>query len=338
MKVVGCLQLKLSSKKIQFVLAFVLAFLTYSVAGQSLAQSTPPLEHVAVRLNFLPGAEHAFFYLGKQKGWYAAEGIDLEVIPGQGSTVAVKTVGSGEDQFAIADTGSVARGWEAGVPLVYVAMLLRHTPAAIFSLPSKNIVSMKDLCGKRVGVNLKSTTAEQYRAMVRLAKLDCSIEEIPMNSGGSKEVLTNLVDAAVNFSYTDALRVKLKGGGVNLLPAREYFDFFSLGIISNQKYLAAKPDVAGRFLAVTIRSIAYAFSHKEEALEAFLKIMPEAEKEYESAKFDMFRDLAQISEDKNPAISQSREEWDATMKSLRDVGITRTLLTAEGRFVDLGRQ
>ncbi len=320
------------------MLAVALGVLASSVAGRSSAQNALPLERVAVRLNFLPGAEHAFLYLGKQKGWYAAEGIDLEVIPGQGSTVAVKTVGSGEEQFAIADTGSVARGWEAGVPLVYVAMLLRHTPAAIFSLPSKNIVSMKDLCGKRVGVNLKSTAAEQYRAMIRLAKLDCAIEEIPMNSGGSKEVLTDTVDAAVNFSYTDALRVKLKAGGVNFIAAREYFDFFGLGIISNPKYLAAKPDISRRFMAVTIRSIGYAFSHKEEALDSFFKVVPEADKEYESAKLDLFGDLAQADGDRGPAGSPSQEEWDATMNSLRNVGITRTLLSAEGRFVDLSRQ
>src|SRR6202012_3308434 len=110
------------------------------------------LEHVSVRLNFLPGAEHSFLYLAKQKGWFAQEGLDVEIVPGQGSTVAVKTVGSGEDQFAIAATASVAHGWEVGVPLVYVAMLLKHTPAAIFSTPKKNIRSMSDLCGKRIGV------------------------------------------------------------------------------------------------------------------------------------------------------------------------------------------
>jgi NitT/TauT family transport system substrate-binding protein len=243
------------------LLFVVLILATCGMDRSARAQSPPALQHVSVRLNFLPGVEHAFLYLGKQKGWYAEQGIDLEVVPGQGSTVAVKTVGSGEDQFAIADTGSVARGWEAGVPLVYVAMLLKHTPAAIFSSPSHNIVAMHDLCGKKVGINLRSTTAEQYHAMVRLAKLDCSIEEIPISSGGSKEVLTNAVDAAVNFSYTDALRVKLNGG-VNIVPATQFFDFFSLGFITNQKFLADNKDLAHRFLSVTFRSLGYSFGSR----------------------------------------------------------------------------
>jgi NitT/TauT family transport system substrate-binding protein len=277
--------------------------------------------------------EHAFLYLGKQKGWYAEQGIDLEVAPGQGSTVAVKTVGSGEDQFAIADTGSVARGWEAGVPLLYVAMLLKHTPAVIFSSPSRNIVAMRDLCGKRVGINLRSTTAEQYHAMVRLAKLDCSIEEIPISSGGSKEVVTNAVDAAVNFSYTDALRVKLNGG-VNMVPATQFFDFFSLGFITNQKFLADNKDLAHRFLSVTFRSLGYSFDHKDEAMDAFFKIVPEADRAYESAKFDMFKKLAQDDDADHGVGPQSREAWEATMRSLRDVGLTRSVLSVDGKVSD----
>src|ERR1700728_1997873 len=78
-------------------------------------------EKVSVRLNWVPGTEHAFLYLGKEKGWFADAGIDLEIIGGQGSTVAVKTVGAGETTFAIADVATVARGWEAGVPIVAAA-------------------------------------------------------------------------------------------------------------------------------------------------------------------------------------------------------------------------
>ena len=317
------------------MLSLLVAFSCATV--RSFAQPTQPLVHIAVRLNFLPGVEHAFLYLGKQKGWYAEEGIDLEVVPGQGSTVAVKTVGSGEDQFAIADTGSVARGWEAGVPLVYVMTLLRHTPAVVFSLPSKNIASMQDLCGKRVGVNLRSTTAEQYHAMVRLAGLSCSIEEVPISSGGSKEVLTDLVDAAVNFSYTDALRVKLKAA-VNVIPATQYFDFFSLGIISNAKFLAENAELARRFASVTRRSIDYALVHKEEAIEAFLKVAPDADTAYESAKFDMFKTLVQNGGHEAASYSQSSADWEPTMKALHDVGLTRSSLSVEGRIRDLDAQ
>jgi NitT/TauT family transport system substrate-binding protein len=299
-------------------------------------QSQSSTQRVAVRLNFLPGAEHAFLYLGREKGWFAKEGIDLEIVAGQGSTVAVKTVASGEDQFAIADTASVARGWEAGVPLVYVAMLLKTTPAAVFSLPAKNISAMSDLCGKRLGINLKSTTAEQFRAMVRAARLTCAIDEVPMNGGGSKEVLAGLVDAAVNFSYTDALRVKLKNGSVNLIPARQFFDFFSLGMITSQKMLAEHPDLVHRFVGISLSSLRYALRNKDEALAAFAKAMSNIDVAYESAKFDAFKELLTDKEAEGTSIGdQSAEQWSASLKSLYDIGIVRTPLSAQGRFIPL---
>jgi len=74
------------------------------------AATVAAADKVSVRLNWIPGSEHGYFYLAKEKGWYAAAGIDLEIIAGSGSTVAVTTVGSGSTDFALADGASVARG------------------------------------------------------------------------------------------------------------------------------------------------------------------------------------------------------------------------------------
>ena len=143
-------------------------------------------EKVSIRLNWVPGTEHSYLYLGREKGWYAAAGIDLDILAGQGSTVAVKTV-AGETPFAIADVASVARGWEAGVPLVVAAVLLKESPASIYSLRSKGIAKISDVCGKRIGVNIKSTTTEQYRAMIRLANLkECNVTEVPTSAAGAR--------------------------------------------------------------------------------------------------------------------------------------------------------
>ena len=75
--------------------------------------------------------------------------------------------------------------------------------------------------------------------------------------------------------------------------------------------------------------------HKQEAIEALFKNAPGSDREYESAKFDVFKDLAQISADGRSISTQSRSDWDGTMKALHDVGISRSLLSAEGKYVDL---
>lgn len=224
-------------------------------------------DKVSVRLNWIPGAEHGYFYLAKQKGWYAKAGLDVDVLPGTGSTVSVATVGSGSTDFALADGASVARGWEVGVPIVVAAVLLKESPAAVYSRKTAGITTLKDLCGKKIGLNMKSTTTAQYRAMLGAANLkDCKIEEVPISAGGVKAVLANAVDAAVTFAYEDPVMLKVRGIDVNTVVASDFFKLYSLGLITNQNMVKNKPDVVRRFMEVTIRSMQYAVANPEESL------------------------------------------------------------------------
>lgn len=292
-------------------------------------------EKVSVRLNWVPGTEHAYLYLGRERGWYAAAGIDLDILAGQGSTVAVKTVGAGETPFAIADVASVARGWEAGVPLVVAAVLLKESPASIYSLKSQGIAKIGDVCGKRIGVNIKSTTTEQYRAMVRLANLkDCNITEVPTSGGGGKEVMSNAVDAAVTFSYEDPTQLQSKGLEINQIIASQFFKLYSLSIITNQEMVTKKRPLVDAFVDVTARSIRYALEHPEEAKQAFLKTAPEADLAYENLKSDVFAKLLVADDPTGRSIGKSDEAgWKNSLKILRDLAIVKTEIDPTGKFI-----
>src|SRR5688500_19545231 len=47
-------------------------------------------------LNWVPGGDHAPYYYAKKQGWYAKEGIDLNLEPGKGSALATQKVRSEE--------------------------------------------------------------------------------------------------------------------------------------------------------------------------------------------------------------------------------------------------
>jgi NitT/TauT family transport system substrate-binding protein len=302
------------------------------VTAQGLAGAADKL---SVRLNWIPGSEHGYFYLAKEKGWYSAAGIDLEIIAGTGSTVAVTTVGSGSTDFALADGASVARGWEVGVPIVVTAVLLKESPAAVYSRKTAGIAAMKDLCGKRVGLNLKSTTTAQYRAMLALANLkDCKIEEVPMSAGGSKEVLANAVDAAVTFAYEDPVQLKVKGIEVNEIIASEFFKLYSLGLITNQKLLSTKPEVVSRFMQVTLKSMQYALANPNEALAAFLKAAPEASVDYERAKLTLFNKLLVADDTTGRSLGkQDIKGWQSSLDTMVKLGIVKASIDPAGKFV-----
>lgn len=316
----------------RFARIAICAMLAIAASRTSLAA-----EKVSVRLNWVPGTEHAFLYLAREKGWFADAGIDLEIIAGQGSTVAVKTVGVGETTFAIADVATVARGWEAGVPIVAAAVLLKESPTVVYSLKAKNITRMSDLCGKKLGINIKSTTTEQYRAMLRIANLkDCDITEIPIAGGGAKELMAGAVDAAVIFSYEEPAQLESKGQELNLISASDFFKLYSLSIIASADTASKKKDLVDAFVKVVIKSIRYELQNPEEAKQAFFKTAPEADKAYENLKFGLFTKLLVADDPKAEAIGKGTQEgWSHSLKLLHELGIVKTEIDPAGKFVQI---
>jgi NitT/TauT family transport system substrate-binding protein len=294
-------------------------------------------EKVSIRLNWVPGTEHSFLYLAKEKGWFADAGIDLDIIAGQGSTVAVKTVGAGETPFAIADVATVARAWEVGVPLVAAAVLLKESPTVVYSLKAKNITKMSDLCGKQLGINIKSTTTEQYRAMFRMADLkDCDIAEVPISGGGAKELMSGAIDAAVIFSYEEPAQLQSKGQELNLIPASQYFKLYSLSLITNVETSTKNRALVDSFVQVAIKGIKYALQHPDEAKQAFLKTAPEADAAYESLKFDLFSKLLVADDPSGKSIGEGTQKgWTHSLKLLHELGITKSEVDPTGKFIEV---
>jgi NitT/TauT family transport system substrate-binding protein len=311
-------------------LAIIVSVSALNIAAASAA------EPVSVRLNWIAGAEHGFFYLAKEKGWYEAEGIDLEIIGGSGSTMSVSTVGNGDTDFALADGATVARAWEVDAPIVATGVLLRESPASVYSFADKGINSMSDLCGKRVGLNLKSTTTAQFHAMVSEAKLGdaCKIEEVPMSGGGSREVLTGVVDAAVTFSHEDPvqLRVQHKREMKEILAA-DFFQLFSLAIITNKNMVANKRDIVDKFTRVTRRAIDYAAKNPEEAIAAFMRASESANVDYERAKLKRFITFLSSANGDAAIGSHSRAEWEASVGKMREIGLVKAEIDMSGKYL-----
>ncbi|MGH9247094.1 MAG: ABC transporter substrate-binding protein, partial [Acidimicrobiales bacterium] len=104
----------------RLALALVLLVSAFACGGGS-ADDADAAERVTLRLDWLPRANHAFFFLALEEGFYEDEGIDLEILDGTGSGNAVTLVGSGREEFGFASlvTLSLAVASEE-VPVVSV--------------------------------------------------------------------------------------------------------------------------------------------------------------------------------------------------------------------------
>src|SRR5919205_226031 len=125
------------------LVALVLAAVAWIASPSSFADDA-----VSLRLNWYLGGLHVPFYYGKDKGYYAAEGIDLTINEGRGSANTVQVVAAGSDTFGLADSSSVITTAAKGADVKSVMSLLNTTGYSVVSLAEANIRTPKDLEGK----------------------------------------------------------------------------------------------------------------------------------------------------------------------------------------------
>src|SRR5215203_2752562 len=90
----------------------------------SLTSIANAADAVSLRLNWYLGGLHAPFYYGKEKGFFAEEGIDLTINEGRGSVAAAQAVAAGSDTFGMADAGTLMLTASRGAEIKSVMSLL----------------------------------------------------------------------------------------------------------------------------------------------------------------------------------------------------------------------
>ncbi len=102
-------------------------------------------------LNWVPGGDHAPYYFAKAQGWYAKEGLDVNLEPGKGSMLAVQKVGAGANPIGLADMGNVLIAKGKGANTVGVFNVYANSPQGLYWLKSSGIKGIKDFAGKKIG-------------------------------------------------------------------------------------------------------------------------------------------------------------------------------------------
>ena len=85
-------------------------------------------------LDFIPLGRHAPWYAALAEGYFRDEGLDVSIIPSQGTAQTIQAVESGTANIAFVDVPSVVLARANGSKLRMVAVNYQKAPYAIFSL------------------------------------------------------------------------------------------------------------------------------------------------------------------------------------------------------------
>src|SRR5258708_19666311 len=92
---------------------------------------------------------HAYYFVAMEKGYYARENLDVEIVRSQGSANTIKQVANGTAQVGFADAFAVVLGRaNDDIPAKLVAMIYPNPPHPVYLLNQPGIARPKDFEGK----------------------------------------------------------------------------------------------------------------------------------------------------------------------------------------------
>jgi len=207
------------------------------------------LTPVKLQTDWYPQPEIGGFYTAQLNGYYKAEGLDVEILPGGPYTSSDGLVASGAVQFGMNSSDHVLEAVaNSGEPLLAVGATMQHDPQGILLHADSPIHTWSDLDGHTIAVKPGSTWWEFIRKKFHLDH----VHEIP----ATYSVANFLQDPTYiqqGFVTSEPFFAQKAGAPTRMLLNRDAgYDPYRV-FYTSQPYAAAHPDIVAKFTRASIR-------------------------------------------------------------------------------------
>ena len=280
---------------IRWILAFLIGCL--SVGGEAIGA---PLTKVRISYSSRSNSVTPF-YLAVQKGFFAEEGMDVELVqvnPRLGATAVL----NGDLDFTTT-FGSTLRSIVGGFPIKFVAVSVRKSDHFLVARPE--IKELKDLKGKRLAVSTLFGTDQRAAEEILRAKgfpvgfvKPIALGDAPVRTQALK---SGIVEAAAVSSPFD---LTLKAEGYRVLGGPQDIEFAlpTSGLAVANRLLQQNPQFVKRAIRAMLKAHRYVFENKKDVVPQMTHYLNQSVEVAEHSY-----DLLVISLSKNGEITD--QEW-----------------------------
>jgi NitT/TauT family transport system substrate-binding protein len=244
-----------------------------SPATKSAEPPTTGAELTKLTVAAIAIVDTAPLHLGKAKGFFAEQNLDITVQATTGGHEAVPCVVSGQCQLAFANVISLMLAHAKGLPLKVIAAgsFSTGTPedfGGIVVPAGSGVKTVKDLEGKTVSVNqINNIVGITVRASMRRAGgdpdkvklIEVTFPEMPAALGQKRVDAACIVEPFLTVVRNQGATV-LDWTFANIRPTLMIAAYFT-----TPEYAQKNPDVVKRFTAAVNKSLTYASQHPDEA-------------------------------------------------------------------------
>lgn len=257
------------------------------------ASPTPysPPRKVTFMAGFRPQANLPFVavYLAKSKGFFAEEGLDVDIQHSSGSE-HLRLILEKKIDFTTGTAAQVVRRRYEDLPLRAVALFGQRGDQGYVVRADSGIKGPADFRGKRVGFK-SGVVPTELKAMLAAAGVPESDVKLQAVGFDARVFTEGQVDVFPVFISNEPFAIRKTGLQVNVLDPQD-FGVATLGLtlLAHEDSIRDDPEFVRRFLRATMRGALYAAAHVDEGVQATLAYANGADPE--AQRFLLETDLA----------------------------------------------
>lgn len=298
--------------------------------GAENAADAKDLREVNVVLDWYPNALHTFIYDAIEKGYYAEEGLKVNVQFPANANDAMSLVAAGQSEFGIYYQQDVimARA-NQNVPVKSVGAIVQGPLNIVLSLKDKNITKPEDLVGKTIGYAGTELSEALIQAIMKQAGADYSdVKMVNVDFDLMPAMTTNRVDATIGCLVNHEVpQMEKEGFAVNYFFPSDYGvpNYYEGIFLANDDLIASEPDVVAAFLRASAKGFEDMKNDPDGALAILLEHQDKANFALdEGVEKQSVKTLLPIMETKDAKfLSQTADCWQQNIDWLYDQGLIK---------------
>jgi two-component system sensor histidine kinase EvgS len=241
-------------------------------------------EKVAIYLRWTHQFQFAGYYAALDQGFYADEGLDVELIEFDRAQGHYEPVLSGRAQYGIDDASILPEILKSNQPFVVVAQIFQHSPLVLMALEQSGIYSPLDMVNKKVMYNLGDSPLDAMFSEYGQGKIN--FERVP-HSYNYEDLADGKVDVISAYLTDQPYAFEKRGLRVNIIDPRSYgIDFYGDNLFTTWAEANNHPERVEKVRRATLKGWEYALRHQDELIDLILTTynsqLERAQLEYEA--------------------------------------------------------